>query len=99
MVKVAKKGGRVRDKWRDKQWVVVNSPPAFGETPLNYIPVTDPAQAMGRVIENTMFDIMKQDPTQHQIKVYVQINKINDGIASTIFKGHMYAKEFLRSLV
>ena len=99
MVKGAKKGGRVRDKWRDKQWVVVNSPSAFGGTPLNYIPITDPAQAMGRVIENTMFDIMKQDPTQHQIKVYVQINKISDGIASTIFKGHQYAKEFLRSLV
>jgi len=99
MVKGAKKGGRVRDKWRDKQWVVVNSPSAFGSGPLNYIPITDPTQAIGRVIENTMFDIMKQDQTQHQIKVFVQIDKINDGIASTIFKGHEYAKEFLRSLV
>jgi small subunit ribosomal protein S3Ae len=46
-----------------------------------------------------MFDVMKQDQTQHQIKIYVQIDKINDGIASTIFKGHEYAKEFMRSLV
>jgi small subunit ribosomal protein S3Ae len=99
MVKGAKRAGRVRDKWRDKQWVVVNSPSAFGSTPLNYIPVTDSAQAIGRVVENTMFDVMKQDPTQHQIKIYVQIDKINDGIASTIFKGHEYAKEFMRSLV
>jgi len=99
MVKGAKKGGRVRDKWRDKQWVVVNSPSAFGGGPLNYIPITDPSMAIDRVIENTMFDIMKQDPTQHQIKVFVQINKITDGVASTIFKGHEYAKEFLRSLV
>ena len=54
MVKGAKKGGRVRDKWRDKQWVVVNSPSAFGGTPLNYIPITDPAQAyeaMSRVAQ------------------------------------------------
>lgn len=99
MVKGAKKGGRVRDKWRDKQWIIVNSPSAFGGNPLNYIPITDAGQAIGRVIENTMFDIMKEDPTQHQIKVYVQIDKINDGIASTRFKGHEYAKEFLRSLV
>ena len=99
MVKTAKKGGRVRDKWRDKQWIIVNAPAAFGGTALNHIPITDAGQATGRVIENTMYDIMKQDPTQHQIKVFVQIDKINDGIASTIFKGHEYAKEFLRSLV
>ncbi|MGI0014211.1 MAG: 30S ribosomal protein S3ae, partial [Nitrososphaera sp.] len=30
---------------------------------------------------------------------FVQIDKINDGIANTIFKGHEYAKEFLRSLI
>lgn len=98
MVK-AKKGGRVRDKWRDKKWVVVNAPSAFGESPLNYIPITDTENAVGRVIENTMFDIMKQDPTQHQIKVHVQIERINDDVASTRFKGHEYAKEFLRSLI
>jgi small subunit ribosomal protein S3Ae len=99
MVKGAKKGGRVRDKWRDKQWVVVNSPSAFGSTPLNYIPITDRDGAIGRVVENTVYDIMKQDMTQHQIKIFVQIDRINDSVASTIFKGHEYAKEFLRSLV
>jgi len=99
MVKGAKKGGRIRDKWRDKQWIIVNAPPAFGGIALNHIPITDAVQATGRVIENTMYDIMKQDPSQHQIKVFVQIDKINDGIANTIFKGHEYAKEFLRSLI
>ncbi len=100
MAKGAKKGGRVRDKWRDKQWVVVNKPSGFDPAgPVNYIPITDAEQAKGRVIENTMYDIMKQDPLQHQIKVFIQIDRINDGNASTIFKGHEYAKEFLRSLV
>jgi small subunit ribosomal protein S3Ae len=99
MVKGAKKGGRIRDKWRDKQWIIVNAPAAFGAEPLNHIPITDAGQATGRVIENTMYDIMKQDPSQHQIKVFVQIDKINDGIANTVFKGHEYAKEYLRSLI
>src|SRR5919198_4191753 len=99
MAKGAKKGGRVRDKWRDKQWIVINAPSAFGGSPLNYVPITDADHARRRVIENTMFDILKQDPAQHQTKVFVQIDRINDGIASTIFKGHEYAKEFLRSLV
>jgi small subunit ribosomal protein S3Ae len=104
MVKGAKKGGRVRDKWRDKQWVVVNKPSGFEpQVPVNYVPVTDVEQAKGRTIENTLHDMMKGNPDQsmdqHQIKVFVQIDKINDGIASTIFKGHEYAKEFLRSLI
>jgi small subunit ribosomal protein S3Ae len=99
MAKGAKKGGRIRDKWRDKQWVVVNSPSAFASGPLNYIPITSVESCKGRVIENTMFDILRQDPTQHQTKVFVQIESIHDGIANTIFKGHEYAKEFLRSLV
>jgi small subunit ribosomal protein S3Ae len=99
MAKGAKKGGRVRDKWRDKQWVVVNSPSAFASGPLNYIPITTVESCKGRVIENTMFDILRQDPTQHQTKVFVQIENIHEGTANTIFKGHEYAKEFLRSLV
>jgi small subunit ribosomal protein S3Ae len=99
MAKGAKRGGRVRDKWRDKQWVVVNAPVAFGGSPLSYVPITDIANSKGRVIENTMFDILKQDPTQHQTKIFVQIDDIRDGNASTIFKGHEYAKEFLRSLI
>jgi small subunit ribosomal protein S3Ae len=95
----SKRGSKVRDKWRDKQWIIINSPPAFGGAPLNYLPVTDPQQAIGRVVENTLFDLLKHDMTQHQIKIYVQIEKIIDGIASTTFKGHEYAKEFLRSLI
>lgn len=104
MVKGAKKGGRVRDKWRDKQWVVVSKPSGFEpQVPVNYIPITDVELAKGRTIENTLHDMMKGNPDQsmdqHQIKIYVQIDKIIDGSASTIFKGHEYAKEFLRSLI
>lgn len=99
MVKGGKRGGRVRDKWRDKQWVIVNSPSAFGGSALNYVPITDYSNAKGRVLENTMFDILKQDPTQHQTKVFVQIENIAEGSATTVFKGHEYAKEFLRSLI
>ncbi len=104
MARGARKGGRVRDKWRDKQWVIVNKPSGFEpQVPINYIPVTDPTQIKGRTIENTLHDMMKGNPDQsmdqHQIKVFIEIDKITDGVASTIFKGHEYAKEFLRSLI
>ena len=104
MAKGARKGGRVRDKWRDKQWVIINKPSGFEpQMPINFIPVTDSTQIKGRTIENTLHDMMKGNPDQsmdqHQIKIFIQIDKITDGAATTIFKGHEYAKEFLRSLI
>jgi small subunit ribosomal protein S3Ae len=102
MAKGTRRGGRVRDKWRDKQWLILNSPDSFGNFGghhINYLPITDPNTAIGRVVENTLFDIKKQDPADHKTKVFVEIEKVNEGVASTIFKGHEYGKEFLRSLV
>jgi len=102
MVKGSRRGGRVRDKWRDKQWIILDSPNSFGDFGghhINYLPITDANTAIGRIIENTLFDIKKQDPADHKTKVFVEIEKVNEGVASTIFKGHEYGKEFLRSLV
>lgn len=102
MAKGARRGGRVRDKWRDKQWLILDSPNSFGDFGghhINYLPITDTTTAIGRVVENTLFDIKKQDPADHKTKVFVEIENINEGVASTIFKGHEYGKEFLRSLV
>jgi len=90
---------RVKDKWREKKWVTVLAPSAFNNVPIAYIPITDDANAIGRVIEVTLFDIVKGDPSQHQFKLYFQINKIDGETATTIFKRYEYAKEFLRSLV
>ncbi|MGI0068881.1 MAG: 30S ribosomal protein S3ae [Nitrosopumilaceae archaeon] len=90
---------RVKDKWREKKWVTVLAPSAFNNVPIAYIPITDDANAIGRVIEVTLFDIVKGDPSQHQFKLYFQINKVDGETATTIFKRYEYAKEFLRSLV
>ena len=46
-----------------------------------------------------MFDIWKTDPQQHTIKLYFQIERIDGNVAHSKFKGHEYAKEFLRSLI
>ena len=102
MVKGARRGGRVRDKWRDKQWLILDSPSSFGDFGghhINYLPITDANTAVGRVVENTLYDIKKQDQADHKTKVFVAIEKVSDGVATTIFKGHEYGKEFVRSLV
>ena len=96
---MARRKGRVKDKWREKRWVSVTAPDSFNNIPIAYVPITDDENAVGRVLEVTLFDILKGDPSQHQYKIYFQIDKVNGDKASTIFKRYEYSKEFLRSLV
>ena len=96
---MARRKGRVKDKWREKRWVTVNAPDSFNNVPIAYVPITDDENAVGRVLEVTLYDILKGDPSQHQYKIYFQINKVDGDKASTIFKRFEYSKEFLRSLV
>jgi small subunit ribosomal protein S3Ae len=96
---LARRKGRIKDKWREKRWVTVNAPDSFNNVPIAYVPITDDENASGRVIEITLFDILKGDPSQHQYKLYFQIDKVDGENASTIFKRFEYSKEFLRSLV
>jgi len=96
---LARRKGRIKDKWREKRWVNVSAPDSFNNVPIAYVPITDDENASGRVIEVTLFDILKGDPSQHQYKIYFQIDKVDGENASTIFKRFEYSKEFLRSLV
>ena len=91
--------GRVKDKWREKKWITINAPDSFNNVPIAYVPITDDENASGRVLEVTLYDILKGDPSQHQYKMYFQLDKVEDDKASTIFKRFEYSKEFLRSLV
>ncbi|QLH03473.1 30S ribosomal protein S3ae [Nitrosopumilus cobalaminigenes] len=96
---MARRKGRVKDKWREKRWVTVYAPDSFNNVPIAYVPITDDENAVGRVLEVTLYDILKGDPSQHQYKIYFQINKVEGDKATTIFKRYEYSKEFLRSLV
>ncbi len=96
---MARRKGRTKDKWREKRWITVNAPESFNVVPIAYVPITDDENAIGRVLEVTLYDILKGDPSQHQYKMYFQIDKVDGDKASTIFKRFEYSKEFLRSLV
>jgi len=96
---LARRKTRLKDKWREKRWVTVLAPDSFNNVPIAYVPITDDESAKGRVLEVTLFDILKGDPSQHQFKIYFQIDKVVGDKATTIFKRYEYAKEFLRSLV
>jgi len=96
---LARRKTRTKDKWREKKWINVVAPDSFNNVPIAYIPITDDEKAKGRVLEVTLYDILKGDPSQHQYKMYFQIDKVDGEKATTIFKRYEYAKEFLRSLV
>ncbi len=96
---MARRKGRIKDKWRDKKWITVHAPDSFNNVPIAYVPITNDENAPGRVLEVTLYDILKGDPSQHQYKMYFQLDKVNGDKASTIFKRFEYSKEFLRSLV
>ncbi|HET6516790.1 MAG TPA: 30S ribosomal protein S3ae [Nitrosopumilaceae archaeon] len=96
---MARRKTRVKDKWREKKWVTVIAPDSFNNVPVAYIPITDEENAVGRVVDVTLFDILKGDPSQHQYKIFFQISKVEGEKAYSIFKKFEYAKEFLRSLV
>jgi small subunit ribosomal protein S3Ae len=94
-----RKVAKVRDKWKLKSWVTVTASPSFGNAPIARIPVTDIEKSAGRAIETTLYDILKQDPQHYAFKLFFQIDRIEGDTAYTVFRGHEYSREFLRSLI
>jgi small subunit ribosomal protein S3Ae len=94
-----KKVAKVRDKWKLKSWVTVLASASFGNAPIARIPLTDIEKPGGRVIETTLYDILKQDPQHYAFKLFFQVDKVEGETAHTVFKGHEYSREFLRSLI
>jgi len=95
----SRKGGRIRDKWRLKTWLTVYAPSYFGGHEIVIIPTSDVEKSSGKIVETTLYNMTKQDISQMNIKMYFQIIAVQGVKADAIFKGHEYAREYLRSLV
>jgi small subunit ribosomal protein S3Ae len=95
---LSSKSKRVRDKWRGKAWYMVVAPPFFGNVELGAVPAEDPEQLIGRVVEATLYDITS-DFSHQYLKMFFQINELDGKTAHTLFKGHEYSRDYLRSLV
>lgn len=89
---------KVRDKWRSKVWYTVLAPPYFGNVEIGSIPADEPEKLIGRVLEVTLYDITG-DFSHQYLKLYFQITRVDGKTAHTIFKGHEYSRDYLRSLV
>lgn len=94
----SKRRRRVKDKWRGKSWYSVVSPSYFGGVELGTLPAEDPSTVGGRIIDSTLYDITNDFAHQY-LKMYFQVTDVDDKTAHTIFKGHEYSRDYLRSLV
>ncbi|MCW4020482.1 MAG: 30S ribosomal protein S3ae [Candidatus Bathyarchaeota archaeon] len=90
--------GRVRDKWRSKRWYSVVAPKYFGSVEIGSVPTDDPQKLVGRTVESTLYDVT-EDFAHQYLKMHFQITDIDGRRALTIFKGHEYSRDYLRSLV
>ncbi len=94
----SKSSKHVRDKWRSKSWYMIIAPPYFGNIELGSVPVQEEKNLIGRVAEATLYDITG-DFSHQYLKMYFQVNAVEGKTARTLFKGHEYSRDYLRSLV
>jgi len=96
-VSLSKKRG-VKDKWRGKDWYSIVAPSYFGGTELGSIPADDTSKIVGRVVDSTLYELTNDFAHQY-LKMYFQVFNVEGKTANTIFKGHEYSRDYLRSLV
>jgi small subunit ribosomal protein S3Ae len=77
---------------------MVIAPSFFGNVELGSVPAQEEKQLIGRVVEATLYDITA-DFSHHYLKMFFQISEIDGKTAKTLFKGHEYSRDYLRSLV
>jgi small subunit ribosomal protein S3Ae len=77
---------------------MIMAPPYFGNIELGAVPADEPEKLIGRVIDSTLYDITN-DFSHQYLKMYFQVTEIDGKTAKTLFKGHEYSRDYLRSLV
>lgn len=95
---MSRRAKRIRDKWRMKDWYTIYSPPYFGGVAIGSTPTDEPSKLIGRVMDVTLYDITGDFSQQH-LRLSFQVTDAKDRRLETIFKGHEYSRDYLRSLV
>ena len=89
------------DKWSAKELYQIYSPPNFLEGDEKIVGETvadDPEKLIGRTIEVTLADLVNDYSKMH-VKLLFQIVEVTGNVARTRFRGHTYARDYLRFLV
>ncbi|UCE15184.1 MAG: 30S ribosomal protein S3ae [Candidatus Heimdallarchaeota archaeon] len=89
------------DKWSAKEIYQIYSPPGFldgDEKVVGESISDDPNKLIGRVIEVSLTDL-NNDYSKMHVKLQFQIVEVVGNTARTRFKGHSFARDYLRFLV
>ncbi|MEM4289087.1 MAG: 30S ribosomal protein S3ae [Nitrososphaerota archaeon] len=81
-----------------KSEYTIMTPSYFAERTIGVTLSDDPSKLLNRTVKVSLYTLT-DDPTKQYILVKFQIVKVDGNIAETIFYGHEYDREFLRSLV
>ncbi|MCS7094245.1 MAG: 30S ribosomal protein S3ae [Thaumarchaeota archaeon] len=77
---------------------VIRAPKYFGERELGYTYADDPNKLTGRTVTVSLYNLT-DDLTKQYMLVKFKVVRINGRYAETVFCGHEYGREYLRSLI
>jgi len=81
-----------------KEWYSILSPAYFGGVNLGTTPGAEAGSILGRTVGTTLFDITG-DFAQQYLQLNFKVVNVTGNEAQTIFSGHEYSRDYLRSLV
>jgi small subunit ribosomal protein S3Ae len=81
-----------------KEWYDIYTPAYFGGKLIAAVPAGTEESMLGRTLESTLYDITGDFSQQH-LKLTFQVTRVKGTDAETVFKGHEYTGDYLRSLV
>jgi small subunit ribosomal protein S3Ae len=83
---------------KPKKTYEIYSPPYFGGRWLGSTMASEPEQLLGRVIRTSLYAIT-DDFSKQYLLLKFKIIDVKDSVCETVFYGHEYGREYLRSLV
>jgi small subunit ribosomal protein S3Ae len=95
---LSKRRRRTVDKWKSKEWYKIQTPSYFGNLDIGETIASDPEKIVGRRVETTLYDITN-DFNQIHVKLLFQITEVKNQIAYTEYQGHVFTRDYLRSLI
>ncbi|MEM0445427.1 MAG: 30S ribosomal protein S3ae [Nitrososphaerota archaeon] len=81
-----------------KSEYIIKAPPYFGERVIGLTFTDEPSKLLNRTTKVSLYTLT-DDPTKQYLLVKFQIVRVTGNTAETIFYGHEYDREYLKSLL
>ncbi|MCL4328529.1 MAG: 30S ribosomal protein S3ae [Candidatus Thermoplasmatota archaeon] len=89
---------KVRDKWKEKTWFTVVSPPYLGEKEIALSPASGPEAMVGRKIEVPVSDLTGNFK-KAGVKAVFEVTSCQGTKCATEFVGHFVGDDYVRRMV